>query len=125
MTIVSAILVLILASSTARFLEERYNPVYENVETVVIDGSGSSTSVLFRGVRTRDCDIVRVKARVDGAHVTADILVQERGDLPILLSSSFRFVLVIRVPAGRLEELKVISSCHPFWVTQQDLLKNE
>lgn len=125
MSIVSAILVLILASSTARFLEERYYPVYENVETVAIDGYGSSASVLFRGVRTRDCEIVRVRADVDGAHVWAEILVQERGDLPTLLHGNFRFVLVIRVPAGRLQELEVMSSCHPLWVTRQDLLKNE
>ena len=126
MTIVSAILALILLLSTARFLEERYNPVYDSIETVVIASDHTSTSVLFRGVRSRDCSIVKVRAKVDGQPVIASILVQERGDLPALSSGNFRFVLVIKVPSsGNLEELKVLSDCHFLWLTQQDLLEDE
>jgi hypothetical protein len=104
-------------------------PLFADIAAVKITANDVATDLIVSGVKTRDCFLQSANAEVlrDGEWIRADvkmlkidgsILSPQEQRIPV----GSRFMRHAHIePSGDKIRLSVDSTCHPFWVTHEEL----
>ena len=105
-------------------LEDRINPVYENLTTKIVAVTDAHTDLLITGKKMRACALAGLGANVKIGKTefrgVVTFVESDRSPLTLpQLATGDTFVRLVRVrPAGDAIKLLVDNACHPFWVTR-------